>query len=62
MAEQTFEEKLEELNRLIEEIEEGKDGLNTSIDKYGQAQKLAVELAEMLASAKELLGLEDEED
>lgn len=57
----SFEDKLGELNKLIDEIESGKDGLNTSIEKYAQAQKLADELSKMLEGAKESLGLEEEE-
>lgn len=62
MANETFESKLAELNKLIDEIESGKDGLNTSIEKYAQAQKLADELSKMLAGAKESLGLVDDAD
>lgn len=58
----SFEEKLEQLNKLIEEIEDGKDGLNVSIEKYAQAQKLADELGEMLEQARESLGIEEEDD
>lgn len=60
MANETFESKLAELNKLIDQIEGGKDGLNTSIEKYAQAQKLADELSEMLAGAKKSLGIENE--
>jgi exodeoxyribonuclease VII small subunit len=59
--ESSFEEKLEQLNGLIADIEAGKDGLNSSIEKYAQAKKLADELSEMLSGAKESLGLEEEE-
>jgi len=62
MVEKSFEEKLKELERLIAEIESGKDGLNTSIEKYSEAQKLADELSEMLKGAKDSLGVEDEEE
>jgi len=58
----SFEDKLKELEKLISEIESGKEGLNTSIEKYSEAQKLADELAELLKGAKEALDLEDEEE
>lgn len=61
MAKDTFESKLTELNQLIDEIESGKDGLNTSIEKYSRAQKLADELGEMLGQAKESLGIEEDD-
>lgn len=60
MKDMSFEDKLGELNKLIDEIESGKDGLNTSIEKYAQAQKLADELSKMLEGAKESLGLGDD--
>ncbi|HRV75783.1 MAG: exodeoxyribonuclease VII small subunit [Candidatus Nomurabacteria bacterium] len=62
MADKNFEDKLKDLEKLIDEIESGKDGLNTSIEKYSEAQKLADELAEMLSDAKESLDLEEEEE
>lgn len=61
MVKETFESKLAELNKLIDEIEAGQDGLNVSIEKYAKAQKLADELAEMLGQAKQSLGIEVEE-
>lgn len=62
MVEKSFENKLQQLEKLISEIEEGRDGLNQSIEKYAEAQKLADELAKMLEGAKESLGLEEEVD
>lgn len=62
MSEKSFEDKLKELEKLIDEIESGKDGLNISIEKYSEAQKLADELAEMLKGAKESLEIEEEEE
>lgn len=62
MAKETFEEKLKELEKLIADIEDGKGGLNSSIEKYSEAQKLADELAKMLGGAKSSLGLEEDDD
>lgn len=62
MAGATFEDKLKELEKLVAEIEQGSDGLNKSIEKYAQAQRLVKELTEILKGAKESLNLEPEEE
>lgn len=49
----TFEEKLKELEELVEEIEAGEAGLNKSVEKYAQAQKILEELEGMLTKARE---------
>jgi exodeoxyribonuclease VII small subunit len=57
----SFEERLGELESLVEQIESGKFGLNDSVEKYSKAQELIKELAEMLSEAKEKLSEEPEE-
>lgn len=58
--ERSFEKKLKQLNKLIADIESGKDGLNQSIERYAQAKMLADELSEMLAGAKKSIELESD--
>jgi exodeoxyribonuclease VII small subunit len=58
-----FEDKLRELESLIEEIEAGKDGLNSSVEKYAKAQDLAAQLEKILKGAKDsIVSSETEED
>ncbi len=57
-----FEGKLRELERLIEEIEAGKDGLNSSVEKYAKAQELATQLEQILKGAKDSISSELEEE
>ena len=57
-----FEGKLRELEGLIEEIEAGKDGLNSSVEKYSKAQELATQLEQILKGAKDSVSKEVEED
>jgi exodeoxyribonuclease VII small subunit len=58
----SFEDKLKELEALIEQIESGKDGLNSSVEKYAQAQDLAAQLEKILKGAKEAVELEEEQE
>jgi exodeoxyribonuclease VII small subunit len=55
----SFEERLAELEGLVEQIESGNFGLNESVEKYSKAQELIKELSEMLSEAKEKLTEED---
>lgn len=55
----SFEDRLGELEGLVEQIESGEFGLNESVEKYSQAQELIKALAEMLSEAKEKLSEEE---
>lgn len=60
-----FEDKLKELEGLIEQIESGKEGLNTSVEKYAYAQDLAIQLEKILKGVKdsvETSNIEEKED
>lgn len=57
-----FEGKLKELESLIEQIEAGKDGLNSSVEKYAKAQELAAQLEQILKGAKDSVSSESEEE
>lgn len=58
----SFEDKLKELEALIKEIEAGKDGLNSSVEKYAHAQDLAAQLEKILRGAKEATQPEEEDN
>ncbi len=53
MKEKTFEEKLEELEKIVEELESGEVKLDSAIDKYGKAMKIAKECSDKLNKAEE---------
>ncbi len=50
-----FEDQLKELETLIQAIESGKDGLNSSVEKYAKARDLAKQLEDILAGAKSVI-------
>lgn len=51
-TEKSFEEKLEELEIIIKELEEGKTSLDDAIDKYTTAMNLAKECSTKLDNAE----------
>lgn len=51
--EETFEEKLKELEKMVLELEKGDVDLDSAIDKYTKAMKLAKECSEKLNNAEE---------
>ncbi len=51
-SEQTFEQALEQLEAIVREIEEGKVGLEQSIQRYEQGMKLLAGCRERLAQAE----------
>lgn len=48
-----FEDKLNELEKLVEELEKGDVDLDQAIEKYTSAMKLAKECSEKLKNAEE---------
>ena len=51
--EEKFEEKLTELEKMVNELEKGDVDLDDAIDKYTKAMKLAKECSSKLKSAEE---------
>ena len=51
--EKTFEEKLKELESIVNELESGEIDLDSSIEKYTTAMKLVKECDEKLKNVKE---------
>jgi len=51
--EKKFEDKIKELEEIINELENGETSLEDSIDKYTKAMKLAKECDEELKEAEE---------
>lgn len=51
--EKTFEEKLKELESIVNELESGEIDLDSSIEKYTNAMKLVKECDEKLKNAEE---------
>ncbi len=51
--EMTFEEKLKELENIVNELESGEINLDSSIEKYTQAMKLVKECDEKLKNVEE---------
>lgn len=51
--ENSFEEKFQELESIVKELESGEASLDTSIEKYTKAMNLAKECNEKLSSATE---------
>ena len=49
--EKKFEEKLEELEKIVKELEEGNVDLDNAINKYTEAMKIAKECSDKLDSA-----------
>lgn len=64
--EETFEEKLENLEKMVVELESGNVSLDDAIDKYTNAMKLAKECSLKLKNAEEnvnkILNDNNEED
>lgn len=55
MKEKSFEEKLDELEKIVNELESGNVKLDTAIEKYSKAMKLAKECSDKLNSAEEII-------
>lgn len=55
MKEKSFEEKLEELEKIVNELESGEVKLDSAIDKYGKAMKIAKECSDKLNKAEETI-------
>lgn len=53
MAKEKFEEKLNELEKMVNELESGDVDLDDAIDKYTKAMKLAKECSDKLKTAEE---------
>ena len=53
MAKEKFEEKLNELEKMVNELESGDVDLDDAIEKYTKAMKLAKECSDKLKSAEE---------
>lgn len=53
MGKEKFEDKLNELEKIVLELENGDVDLDDAIDKYTKAMKLAKECSEKLKSAEE---------
>ena len=51
--EMTFEEKLSELEKIVNELESGEIDLDSSIEKYTNAMKLVKECSEKLKNVEE---------
>ena len=51
--EEKFEEKLTELEKIVNELEKGDVDLDDAIDKYTKAMKLAKECSDKLKTAEE---------
>ena len=51
--EEKFEEKLERLEKMVNELESGDVDLDAAINKYTEAMKLAKECSEKLKNAEE---------
>ena len=49
--EKKFEEKLEELEKIVKELEEGNVDLDNAINKYTEAMKIAKECSDKLDNA-----------
>jgi len=52
MKEKSFEEKLEELEKIVNELESGEVKLDSAIEKYSEAMKLAKECSDKLNKAE----------
>ena len=53
MAKEKFEDKLNELEKIVTELEKGDVDLDDAIEKYTAAMKLAKECSEKLKNAEE---------
>lgn len=60
--EKTFEENLEELEEIVKKLESGEVPLDTAIDEFNQAMKLAKLCDEKLKGAADLLSKIVQED
>lgn len=55
MKEKSFEEKLEELEKIVNELESGEVKLDSAIEKYSKAMNLAKECSDKLNKAEETI-------
>ncbi len=55
MKEKSFEEKLDELEKIVNELESGDVKLDLAIEKYSKAMKLAKDCSDKLNSAEETI-------
>lgn len=55
MKEKSFEEKLEELEKIVNELESGEVKLDSAIEKYSKAMKLAKECSDKLNTAEKTI-------
>lgn len=53
MAKEKFEDKLNELEKIVSELEKGEIDLDSAIEKYTNAMKLVKECSEKLKNAEE---------
>ncbi len=51
----TFEEKLEELEKIVKDLESGNVNLDDAINKYSEAMKLAKECSDKIKNAEDLV-------
>ncbi len=55
MKEKSFEDKLNELESIVKELESGNVNLDDAIEKYSTAMKLAKECSDKIKGAEELV-------
>jgi exodeoxyribonuclease VII small subunit len=55
MKEKSFEEKLNELESIVKELESGEVNLDDAIEKYGKAMKLAKECSDKIKESEKLI-------
>jgi exodeoxyribonuclease VII small subunit len=55
MKEKSFEEKLEELESIVKELESGEVNLDDAIEKYSKAMKLAKECSDKIKESEKLI-------
>ena len=58
---QTFEQSLKQLEKIVTQVEEGKIGLEESIDQYEQGMKLIKTCGDILARAEKRIEVISEE-
>ncbi|MBN2377119.1 MAG: exodeoxyribonuclease VII small subunit [Sedimentisphaerales bacterium] len=59
---QTFEQALEELEKIVAQVEQGEIGLEKSIDKYEQGMKLIKHCRAILAQAEKRIETINQQD
>ena len=59
---QTFEEALEDLEKIVAQVEQGEIGLEESIDKYEQGMKLIKHCRAILAQAEKRIETINQQD